>query len=157
MARVSQRVSQPLSLFRTTKTNPPQLVEVVGDEIGGGCENRTHDRSLQAQAWGLATARNGQAPSLPTLQVPEHGYDRVYSMSKTDAYQWLDGHRHRADIGSWVFYATAVVAATALILPRSYTAGSCARARFEMAGPSRTFPNLSKREPWHGQSQVCSE
>ena len=28
------------------KQQPAQLVEVVGDEIGGGCENRTHDRSF---------------------------------------------------------------------------------------------------------------
>jgi hypothetical protein len=39
-------------------------------------------------------------------------------MSKTDAQQWLDVHMHRADIGSWAFYATAVFAATALVLPR---------------------------------------
>ena len=29
--------------------------------------------------------------------------------------------------------------------------------RFVMAGPLSTFPNLSNRDPWHGQSQVCSE
>jgi hypothetical protein len=28
------------------KQQPAQLVEVVGDEIGGRCENRTHDRSF---------------------------------------------------------------------------------------------------------------
>jgi hypothetical protein len=39
-------------------------------------------------------------------------------MSNQDSQQWLDVHRHRADIGSWAFYATAVVAVTALVLPR---------------------------------------
>jgi hypothetical protein len=54
----------------------------------------------------------------PVGEYGERAYNRVYSMSDKDAQQWLDVHRHRADIGSWVFYATAVVAVTALVLPR---------------------------------------
>jgi disulfide bond formation protein DsbB len=54
----------------------------------------------------------------PVVEYGEHGYDRVYSMSNSDAQQWLDVHRHRADRGVYVFYATALVAAVALVLPR---------------------------------------
>ena len=28
--------------------------------------------------------------------------------------------------------------------------------KFDSAGPARTFPSGLKREPWQGQSQVCS-
>lgn len=54
----------------------------------------------------------------PVGEYGERGYDRVYSMSNKEAQQWLDVHVHRADLGMWVFYVTAAVAATALILPR---------------------------------------
>lgn len=54
----------------------------------------------------------------PVAEYGERGYDRVYAMSDKDARQWLDVHVHRADLAMWVFYATAAVAATALILPK---------------------------------------
>jgi predicted ABC-type exoprotein transport system permease subunit len=54
----------------------------------------------------------------PVREYGERAYDRVYAMSDKDAQQWLDVHMHRADLGSWVFYATALVAAVALILPK---------------------------------------
>lgn len=54
----------------------------------------------------------------PVGEYGDRGYDRVYSMSNKDAQQWLDVHVHRADLGMWVFYATAAVAAAALILPK---------------------------------------
>jgi hypothetical protein len=54
----------------------------------------------------------------PVGEYGDRAYDRVHSMSNQDGQQWLDVHRHRADIGSWAFYATAIVATTALILPR---------------------------------------
>ena len=53
----------------------------------------------------------------PVSEYGEHAYDRVYSMSNSDAQKWLDVHVHRADRGVYVFYATALVAAVALILP----------------------------------------
>lgn len=59
--------------------------------------------------------------ALSVWAVADYGdraYDRVYSMSNQNAQQWLDVHMHRADIGSWVFYATALIAAVALVLPR---------------------------------------
>ena len=54
----------------------------------------------------------------PVSEYGDHAYDRVYSMSNSDAQQWLDVHRHRADRGVYVFYATALVAGVALVLPR---------------------------------------
>ena len=54
----------------------------------------------------------------PVAEYGDRAYDRVYSMSNPDAQQWLDVHMHRADLGSWVLYATAVIAAVALVLPR---------------------------------------
>ncbi len=53
----------------------------------------------------------------PVSEYGEHAYDRVYSMSNSDAQKWLDVHVHRAGRGVYVFYAAAVVAAVALVLP----------------------------------------
>jgi uncharacterized membrane protein YoaK (UPF0700 family) len=54
----------------------------------------------------------------PVGQFGERASDRVYSMSNKEAEQWLDVHMHRADVGEWVFYVTATVAAAALVVPR---------------------------------------
>lgn len=54
----------------------------------------------------------------PVSEYGEHAYDRVYSMSNSGAQQWLDVHVHRVDLGIYVFYATALVAAVAIVLPR---------------------------------------
>jgi hypothetical protein len=75
-------------------------------------------RSRPAQITAFVVVMFAALSVWPVAEYGERGFDRVYSMSQGDAQQWLDVHRHRADIGSWVFYATAVVAAVALILPR---------------------------------------
>ncbi|HXI85623.1 MAG TPA: hypothetical protein VNL17_16205 [Verrucomicrobiae bacterium] len=75
-------------------------------------------RSRQAQITAFVVVIFAGLSVWPVGEYGERGYDRVYSMSNQDAQQWLDVHMHRADIGSWVFYATAIVAAIALILPR---------------------------------------
>ena len=49
----------------------------------------------------------------PVGEFGERASDRVYAMSNKEAQQWLDVHRHRADVGEWVFYVTAAVAAVA--------------------------------------------
>ncbi|HUI07013.1 MAG TPA: hypothetical protein VL486_08400 [Verrucomicrobiae bacterium] len=53
----------------------------------------------------------------PVSEYGERAYNRVYSMSNSDGQQWLDVHMHRADRGVYVFYAAALVAAAALVLP----------------------------------------
>ena len=45
-ALVSELVSIGPSAEVLQKQQPAQLVEVVWDKIGGGCENRTHDRTF---------------------------------------------------------------------------------------------------------------
>jgi hypothetical protein len=54
----------------------------------------------------------------PVGEYGERAYDRVDAMSDKDGQQWLDEHAHRAEVGMWVFYVTAAIAATALILPK---------------------------------------
>ncbi|HVM60760.1 MAG TPA: hypothetical protein VMV72_07820 [Verrucomicrobiae bacterium] len=54
----------------------------------------------------------------PVGEYGERASDRVYSMSNKEAQQWLDVHAHRAGLGEWVFYVTAVVALAAIIVPR---------------------------------------
>ena len=53
----------------------------------------------------------------PVSEYGEHAYDRVDSMSNADGQKWLGIHAHRADRGVYVFYATAAVAAVAVVLP----------------------------------------
>lgn len=54
----------------------------------------------------------------PVSEYGDRAYDRVYSMSNHDAQQWLDVHVHRFDVAVYVFYATALAAAVALVLPK---------------------------------------
>jgi hypothetical protein len=75
-------------------------------------------RSRPAQITAFVVVMFAALSVWPVAEYGERSFDRVYSMSQGDAQQWLDLHRHRADIGSWFFYATAAVAAVALILPR---------------------------------------
>ncbi len=49
----------------------------------------------------------------PVVRYGHGGYDRVYAMSYGDAQQWLDVHEKRAELGSLIFYLTALVALTA--------------------------------------------
>jgi hypothetical protein len=54
----------------------------------------------------------------PVGEFGERASNRVYAMSNMEAQQWVDVHMHRADLGEWVFYVTAAIAAAALILPK---------------------------------------
>jgi hypothetical protein len=53
----------------------------------------------------------------PVSEYGEAAYDRVYSMSNADGQAWLKVHANRANRGVYAFYATAAVAAAALVLP----------------------------------------
>jgi predicted ABC-type exoprotein transport system permease subunit len=75
-------------------------------------------RSRPAQIAALVVVIFAALSVWPVMEYGGRAYDRVFSMSDQDAQQWLDVHMHRADVGSWVFYATAAVAVTALVLPR---------------------------------------
>jgi len=75
-------------------------------------------RSRPAQITALIVVIVAALSVWPVAEFGERAYDRVYSMSNTDAQQWLDVHAHRADLGEWVFYATAAVAVVAIVAPR---------------------------------------
>jgi predicted ABC-type exoprotein transport system permease subunit len=75
-------------------------------------------KSRPAQITALVVVVFAALSVWPVGEFGDRASDRVYAMSNKDAQQWLDVHMHRADIGSWVFYATALVAVAALVLPR---------------------------------------
>lgn len=57
------------------------------------------------------------AMAWPVYSYGEKGYDRVYSMVNTEGDAWLNTHMHRAEKLIYVFYALAVLAVVAIILP----------------------------------------
>jgi predicted ABC-type exoprotein transport system permease subunit len=75
-------------------------------------------KSRPAQITALVVVVFAALSVWPVGEFGDRASDRVYAMSNKDAQQWLDVHMHRADIGSWMFYATALVAVAALVLPR---------------------------------------
>ena len=50
----------------------------------------------------------------PAAHFGEAAYDRVYSMSGTQAQEWLNWHRHLAERAAWACYAAAAISAAAL-------------------------------------------
>ncbi len=52
----------------------------------------------------------------PTLHFGHEGFDRVRSMADTTGGDWLLIHRHRAEQGAIIFYATAAMALVTLLL-----------------------------------------
>jgi len=74
-------------------------------------------RSRQAQIVALIVVIVGCASFWPVSYWGHRGYDRVYSMSGTDAQQWLDVHANRASRLAFVFYLTAVLAIISIALP----------------------------------------
>lgn len=75
-------------------------------------------RSRPAQITAFVVVIVAALSAWPVGEYGERASDRVYAMSNKDAQQWLDVHMHRADLGMWVFYVTAAVAAAALVVPR---------------------------------------
>ncbi len=57
------------------------------------------------------------AMAWPVYSYGEKGYDRVYSMVNTEGDAWLNTHMHRAEKLIYVFYALAVLAIAAVVLP----------------------------------------
>lgn len=54
---------------------------------------------------------------LPTVHYGQMGYDRVEEMADNTGDDWLAIHRHRAEENQWIFYAAAVAALAALLVP----------------------------------------
>jgi hypothetical protein len=56
--------------------------------------------------------------TIPTLQVGERAYDRLYETIPLEAQAWLDVHMDRAENFQYVFYLAAALALAALLLEK---------------------------------------
>ena len=72
-------------------------------------------RSRAAQAVALVLLLLTALAAWPVAHFGRAAYDRVYAMSGTPAQQWLNWHAHLAGWIVWVYYATAALAAGALL------------------------------------------
>jgi hypothetical protein len=72
-------------------------------------------RSRAAQAVALTLIMLTALAAWPVAHFGHEAYDRVYAMSGTPAQQWLDWHARLAGRIVWVHYATAALAAGALL------------------------------------------
>ena len=74
-------------------------------------------RSRRAQIATLAIILVTAASAWPVKEFGEQAYDRVLSMTDADGEAWLKVHEHRADQLIYVFYALAVLAVVAILVP----------------------------------------
>lgn len=74
-------------------------------------------KSRKAQITALSLVFLCALSALPTAHFGEEAFDRVESMSDEDGYAWLDAHAQRATRMLPVFYALALLAVLALLLP----------------------------------------
>ena len=74
-------------------------------------------RSRRAQIASLAIILVTAASAWPVKEFGEQAYDRVLSMTDADGEAWLKVHEHRADQLIYVFYALAVLAVVAILVP----------------------------------------
>jgi len=72
-------------------------------------------RSVPAKTVALVIILVGCVSVWPVGEYGERAADRVQSMSDADGRAWLRAHSARADAGQLVFYATAVLAAAAMV------------------------------------------
>ncbi len=64
----------------------------------------------------LAIAFSG-AMAWPVYEKGEQAYDGVYAMEKTEGQAWLNTHMHRAEKLIYAFYALALLAVVAMLVP----------------------------------------
>jgi len=74
-------------------------------------------RNRPAQLLALAMVFLCAASAWPTYLAGEKAYYRVYPTADSEGQQWLDAHKHRAEKLIYVFYALAVVALSAALVP----------------------------------------
>ncbi len=53
----------------------------------------------------------------PVAHYGEEGYDRVLAMEDEEGSAWLEAHMERAEAFEWIFYALAVLALAAILVP----------------------------------------
>ncbi len=77
-------------------------------------------RNRTAQIPALAVIFIAAASAWPAAHFGDEAYDRVLSMSDETGGAWLAAHAHRADVFVWCYYALALVALLALVLPSKF-------------------------------------
>jgi disulfide bond formation protein DsbB len=81
-------------------------------------------RSRRAQITALVLIFLAAASVWPVVHYGEEAYDRVLSMADHDGEAWLKAHEQRAEKLEYVFYALALIALTAIILPKKWPAAA---------------------------------
>src|SRR5260221_8911406 len=71
-------------------------------------------RSKEAKFVGLLIVLVAAGSALPVLLTGQNAYDRLHPELSEEAQQWLELHMARAEFFIYVFYATALVAASGL-------------------------------------------
>lgn len=77
-------------------------------------------RSRRAQVTALVLIFITAASAWPVVHYGEEAYDRVLSMADNDGQAWLEEHEQRAEKFEYLFYALALLAAAAVLLPRKW-------------------------------------
>lgn len=82
---------------------------------------------------GLALVVLAGAITFPTVLFGQRAYDRLYEQIALEGQQWLDEHMSRAENLQWLFYATAILAAWALIRSRKKKPAAWRQAQVSLA------------------------
>ncbi len=79
-------------------------------------------RSRHAQITAFVLIFIAGASVWPVMHYGEQAFDRVLSMTDSDGEAWLKAHEQRADKFEYVFYALALIAAAAIVVPKKWPA-----------------------------------
>ena len=79
-------------------------------------------RSHPAKITALVLVFLCAASAWPTVYFGEQGFDRAETLvsSHDQQHHWLEAHAYRGTKNVWVFYVTAVVSLTALVVPAKF-------------------------------------
>jgi len=74
-------------------------------------------KSRRAQVATLVLVFVTSLSAWPVYEFGQQAYDRVLSMTDEDGERWLDEHQDRGEDLIWIFYALAILSATAIAVP----------------------------------------
>lgn len=77
-------------------------------------------RSRSGQVTALTLVFVSAASVWPTAHYGERAYDRVLVLADDDGRAWLEAHEQRAESLMYVFYALALVALAAILVPHKW-------------------------------------
>lgn len=80
----------------------------------------TYLRSRGGQLAALVLVFASTIAVWPVVYHGDQAYDRVLSMADEDGQAWLKAHVHRADQLIFLFYATALMSALAIFIPKKW-------------------------------------